>query len=152
MPRGSSPKRVPIVSTGSPRPHAASAESTSTATVPGSFAVTKRQLPGCALRGEGHRTISSTQASPSARAIQLTDGSARLSAASWAKNSAGIFAMRSPSRSRTCESAMMTAMPAVNPVTIATGMKRTSVPRRSAPMAKSSTPAIIVAMRRLATP
>ena len=47
---------------------------------------------------------------------------------------------------------MITAMPVVKPITIDTGTKRTSVPMRSAPIAKSSTPAIIVAISRLATP
>ena len=62
------------------------------------------------------------------------------------------FSTVRPRRSRTCESAMIAAMPVVNPITIETGMNRISVPSRSAPIAKSSTPAIMVAMSRLATP
>jgi SulP family sulfate permease len=44
------------------------------------------------------------------------------------------------------------AMPVVKPVTTAIGMKRISVPMRQAPITKSSTPAIIVAISRLGTP
>ncbi len=39
----------------------------------------------------------------------------------WAKKSEGIFAMRRPSRSFSCDSPMSTAMPLVKPMMIGTG-------------------------------
>ncbi len=87
-----------------------------------------------------------------ASAIQFVLGRLCHSTAACEKKLAGIRGTARPRKSRTCENAMMMAMPVVNPVTIATGMKRTSVPMRKAPMVKRSSPAIMVAMSRFAMP
>ena len=73
-------------------------------------------------------------------------------ACACAKKSAGTFSMRRPSRSLICETAISTAMPLVKPMTIETGIRRTSAPSLSQPRASSSTPASTVAISRLATP
>ena len=150
-PRGSEPKRDPMVSTRSSSAHTAKAESASTTMVLGSFAVTKRQLPGRAV-GAGQTTIISRHDNPIVTATQLVVWMFSPSAAICEKEFDGIFAIERPRRSRTWESAMMIAMPVVNPITIEIGMNRIRVPSRNAPIAKRSTPAIIVAMRRLAMP
>lgn len=64
----------------------------------------------------------------------------------------GILSMDRPRKSLTCDSPISTAMPLVKPMITAIGMKRTSVPSRSRPMANSSTPEKAVAMIRLGTP
>ena len=68
-----------------------------------------------------------------------------------AKNSSGIVTSR-PRKSFSCDSRISTAMPLVKPITIDTGMKRIRPPSRSAPIAKSSTPAATVQTIRFATP
>ncbi len=88
-----------------------------------------------------------------ASAIQFTVSRCDQSTATCDSEFDGIFSgIARPRKSRTCESAMIAAMPLVKPMTMATGTKRTSVPIRSAPMAKSNAPAIIVAMSRSGTP
>ncbi len=47
---------------------------------------------------------------------------------------------------------MTTAMPLVKPMTTDSGMKRIMLPRRSAPIANSRMPDIIVAISRFCTP
>ncbi len=118
----------------------------------GSFAVTKRQLPGFSLCAAGHTTITSTQASPIASVTEFRLGRLLASTAICEKKFDGIRPVSRPRKSRTCDSAMMIAMPVVKPTTMETGTNRTRVPIRIAPKAKSSAPAIIVAMSRFAIP
>ena len=68
------------------------------------------------------------------------------------KKSAGMAATLSPKKSFTCDTMISTAMPLVNPITTATGMKRIKVPKRSKPMASSMTPDMAVAIIKLAKP
>jgi hypothetical protein len=109
-------------------------------------------LPGFASADEGQATMVSSEARPMATATKLVVWMEPAIAPSCEKKFDGILSTAMPRKSRTCDNAMITAMPEVKPMTMETGTKRTSVPRRSAPMAKSSTPAIMVAMSRLATP
>ena len=71
--------------------------------------------------------------------------SAPVSVAILAKNSPGSWSMVRPRKSLICEMKMTTAMPLVKPMTMGSGMKRISEPRRSAPIANSSAPASMVA-------
>jgi len=66
--------------------------------------------------------------------------------------SAGTCVTCSPKKSLICDSPISTAMPLVKPITTATGMNRTSTPRRNIPSKNNITPDIAVAMIRLATP
>ena len=93
---------------------------------------------------------SDTAATPSAQGLSVC----RLahSAPTMPKKSPGILSMDRPRKSLTCDSPISTAMPLVKPMITAIGMKRTSVPSRSRPMANSSTPEKAVAMIRLGTP
>jgi hypothetical protein len=70
----------------------------------------------------------------------------------WAKKSAGMAAIGRPNRSFSCDSAISTAMPWVKPITMATGMWRTSAPSLNSPSANSSTPASAVEISRLVRP
>ncbi len=67
-------------------------------------------------------------------------------------NSPGIAARVSPKKSRICVLAMMIAMPLVKPTTTGRGMKLMALPMPVAPSTMSMTPAIIVHMKRPATP
>ena len=67
------------------------------------------------------------------------------------KNSSGM-AMSRPRKSFSCDSRMRIAIPLVKPITIDTGMKRMSPPRRVTPIASSRTPEATVQISRLATP
>ena len=57
-----------------------------------------------------------------------------------------------PSTSRSCVLAITSAMPLVNPMTTGRGMKRTAVPLPVRPITTSTTPAIIVHMKRPSRP
>ena len=103
-------------------------------------------------RGLGQAQTIARQASPIATAVGLIVCRWRASTPICVKKSAGSEAMRRPSRSFTCDSAISTAMPLVKPMTIGTGTKRTIWPSRKKPIAISSTPAIMVEISRLAMP
>ena len=151
-PRGNSPNLLPMVSTGSFSAHTTSEDSTSTTTVEGSFAVMPRQRGPFAFAGTGQKMIRPSDTAPIASARQLKVCMYSVMTEICEKKFDGDLGIARPSRSFTCEMAMMTAMPAVKPITIDTGMKRTRLPRRNAPIANRSTPAIMVAIKRLATP
>ncbi len=157
------PKRVPTVSTGKLSTQASSESVTSAITGPGMREVALRALTvsmasswrrnwESTAHRRGHTTRPSTHSAPSPSANGLRLWMWLPIASIWPKKLAGIFSMSSPSRSRTCESAMSTAMPLVKPMTTVTGTYRTSVPSRNRPSRNSSTPALAVEISRLATP
>ena len=102
---GRSPKREPMVSTGS-----ASAQASTLA------ATTPIRMPGQAGRSRLSTTISTTVSAASPTAAGLTVFAAPASAVSLGRNALGSWpASRRPSRSCSWLAKMMTAMPAVKP-------------------------------------
>ncbi|MNK63371.1 hypothetical protein D3C87_825860 [compost metagenome] len=166
-PSGMPPKRVPMVSTGSAKPHDTSVSDTSATIGPGmrptictGRVCTQRPPTRCTARASAesprnsrdHASSPSTQASPSAKACGLKVSSRSAIACSCENTSAGMRSTVRPSRSFSCDSRISTAMPLVKPTTIDSGTKRTSRPSPNSPAMNSSTPAQAVAISRLATP
>jgi hypothetical protein len=135
------PKRVPIVSTGSPSSQATSVPPKSATTVAGT-----RFARRCTA------TSVASVAQPSAAVAPLHVGSAAPSTSRRCTNSPGTAGVSSPRKSLTCVLAISTAIPLVNPITTGRGMKRTADPRRPAPSAISTTPASTVQVKRPSTP
>ena len=101
----------------------AAPEATSTTIVLGSLAVSRATSPlPCALAARARRTITSSDSRPIVIATQF-DGVQVLAAArrSARRSWPASCSTASPRKSRSCESAMITAMPAVKPMMIATG-------------------------------
>ena len=126
------PKRVPTVSTGRLSAQASSESVTSAMTGPGmrdvalsaltvSMASSWRRNCESTAHSRGHTTSPSTHRPPSPSAYGLRLWMWLEMAPIWPKKLAGILSMSRPSRSRTCESAISTAMPLVNPITTVTG-------------------------------
>ena len=134
---GTPPKRLPMVSTGKPNSATAPEASTTATRKPGAL--------GASLRSP---TISPTQARASARAQPLKLSRCAHSTPSLGRNSAGTPSTCRPSRSLSWLAKMMTAMPAVKPVTSGCGRYFISVPTLSRPATTRITPAIRVAMTR----
>ena len=159
-PVGIPPKREPIVSTGRFRNAVTAVASTSAMIVPGRrvtsssrpLVAASRRAPLTRLPKRGQAMITASEARPTDTVMMSVVGSASTMARLARKKSAGIFSIFSPKKSFSCDSAMSTAMPLVNPMMIATGMKRISDPIRVRPMMKSSTPAITVEIIRFARP
>ena len=136
-----------MVSTGKSRATTASVPRISAITLAGTLPTT-----GFPEVHRGHSMRISNEASATITAQGLRPGRVSQMILSCAKKLAGMRSIGRPIRSRTCCSAMRTAMPLVNPIMIETGTNRISTPIRSAPIANKKTPAIMVAMSRLATP
>ena len=151
-PRGNSPNLLAMVSTGRPSSHTTSDDSTNTTTVDGNLLVIRRHREECAIFGTGQNTMVANDTSPTSNARQLNVCIRSAITAICEKKFDGGLGISRPSKSLTCEIAMITAMPAVKPITMETGIKRTRFPMRNAPIANSNTPAIMVAISRFATP
>ena len=133
-PVGMPPKRLPMVSTGRPSSQAARVPPSSATTAGGTRSV-RRRTP--------NSTTSVT--APSAAVAGATVGSASQRTFMRSTNSPGAApSVERPRKSLICVLAISTAMPLVKPITTGRGMKRTVEPRRAAPSAIRSTPAIIV--------
>ncbi|OQC10236.1 MAG: hypothetical protein BWX79_01346 [Alphaproteobacteria bacterium ADurb.Bin100] len=153
-PAGMPPKRLPMVSTLRFSSHTASVARTRATIDPGigvSFPVNWMPLPILGMKN-CQMTMMASEASATANAAGLKVCSAEPSVDSMPKKSAGMLVTCRPRKSLTCDSAISTAMPLVNPITTAIGMKRISVPSLNRPIRNSSTPDIAVAMMRLASP
>ncbi|GAB1459214.1 hypothetical protein MASR2M50_09880 [Thauera sp.] len=144
---GMPPKRLPMVSTGNATRVFTAVMMISTASGPGS-----RRIQAVLVAWRFHATRIASDTTATATVGRCRVGSAAASAPILAKNSPGRSAICRPRKSLICEMKITTAMPLVKPITTDSGMKRIMLPRRSAPMANSSTPDIIVAMSRFCTP
>ena len=100
----------------------ATTPSTSTAIVPGTRAIQRRQRAWFGRYDFGHITTIASDTTPSHSAAQLTVCRCDHSVPSCEKKFDGIFGIDSPRKSFSCCSPMITAMPLVKPVTIDTGM------------------------------
>mmetsp|Transcript_7068 Transcript_7068/g.30132 ORF Transcript_7068/g.30132 Transcript_7068/m.30132 type:complete len:255 (+) Transcript_7068:2592-3356(+) len=122
--RGMPPKRLPMVSSGRASPAVASVAPASAMTVPGSSAIARRQpVSGrSAAMFLGQSSTTAMQATAIAGAAGFSVAAWSATAPIWPKKSAGIWAIRNPSRSFSWASAISTAMPLVKPVTMATGI------------------------------
>ena len=157
---GMPPKRVPIVSTGSSSSATIAVIETSATTGPGMRAAARIVRPSRMRSGQRRRssTAAATRTGrrstsrPMANAYGLKVSRCCHSDCSCAKKSPGSLSMRSPSRSRSCEKAISTAMPLVKPMMIDTGTKRTSAPSLNSPSRNSTTPARAVEISRLVSP
>ncbi len=101
-----SPKRDPIVSTGSP----SAATSTEAKTIATIGAGTVRD-------SRGHRSRMASEPADTATACGLTVARLAPNALHFSRKGPGTASICSPKRSPTCEEKMMTAMPLVKPVT-----------------------------------
>ena len=151
---GIPPKRLPMVSTCKPNRETAAVASSRATTEPGNTASRRASTWVRASRGNPNCQvmIRPRQADASTTATPFTVPIAPASTAVMPKKLAGMVGVTSPRKSRTCESAINTAMPLVNPVTTATGTKRIKVPSLNMPIRNNSTPDMAVAKIRLATP
>jgi hypothetical protein len=141
-PDGMPPNRVPIVST--PRWAAL------TITVPATRATT---YPGTRGTYRFHTTMSRTTPIPTAAVRGDAAPTFRASTSTRPMKSPGTgCASVMPRKSLICVLAMTSAMPLVNPITTGRGMNLTAVPVPVMPRTTSSTPAIIVHMKRPSTP
>ena len=100
---------------------------------------------GCLRRVRRSTTIAATALSD--RTSALTDRLLRAfqKTAIFSRKSAGTSVRRSPKRSRIWLVKMMTAIPAVKPVTTGSGIYLIQVPKRSSPAMIRIAPAIAVA-------
>ena len=144
---GMPPNRLPIVSTGKSNATTARVPKTSAITLAGTLPTI-----GFPEVHRGHSMRISNEASATIIAQGLRLGRVSQMICICAKKFAGIRSIGRPIRSRTCWSAIRTAMPLVNPIMIETGTNRIRTPIRRAPIANKKPPAIMVAMSKLATP
>ena len=151
---GMPPKRLPMVSTGRPQTATSTVVSSSTTTEPGTSTRRRATADLCAMRGNQacHAMMVARLADAIATAVQFTVPTAANSTTVIPKKLAGMAGVTSPRKSRTCDSAINTAMPLVKPITTATGTNRIKVPSLNSPIRNSSTPDMAVAMTRLARP
>ena len=164
---GIPPKREPMVSTGNSKLTATMVAMASAMMVPGMRPKNAKPVPGmaavsglavpglfrCSMEvSRGQIRMTASDARPSAIVVQLRVSRFRLMIMTCEMKSAGILSMDRPRKSLTCDMAMVMAMPLVNPITMAIGMKRMNEPMPVNPMTNSSTPAIMVEMYRLARP
>ena len=167
---GMPPKRLPIVSTGKSKATTASVPRPRATTLAGTLPVNRFHDLGAARgapapwasscvadrvvalvqRGHSRRTISEASATATAQGLRSFRVCPMMMICE--KKLDGIRSIGKPKRSRTCCRAIRTAMPLVNPTMIETGTNRIRTPIRRAPMAKSTTPAIMVATSKLAMP
>ena len=141
------PNRLPMVSTGRSK--------ATTARVPRISAITLAGIlptKGFPEVHRGHSMRISNEASATIAAQGLSPGRVSQMILICEKKLAGMRSIGRPIRSRTCCSAMRTAMPLVNPIMIETGTNRIRTPSLRAPMMNRKPPAIMVATSRLATP
>ena len=140
-PPGIPPNRLPIVSTGRLARVATIVPPSSAISVGGT-------------RGANRTTAIMVSSDTDASAVAAGEKDPASAARTWTRprKSPGTCCTAMPKKSLTWVLAMRSAMPFVKPMTTGRGMNRTAVPSPVAPAATSSTPAIIVHMKRPETP
>jgi len=131
---GMPPKREPIVSTGRPSIATPAAAATTAIRKAGSF--------GASLR---IATMATSDSRATATVAGETVSRASQNACHFARKLPGTLSSDRPNRSRIWLEKMMTAMPAVKPVTTGSGMYLIQVPRRARPATTSIAEAMNVA-------